>query len=63
MIYVYEITSDDDELSNEDIARLDTVESVPSDAQEITSNDFFAANFAKYRIYQDNNEILYFVPR
>jgi hypothetical protein len=72
MIYTYQIGSDDDQLSNEDILTLDTVNSLPPDAKEYTAeqaaamnppDNFFAANFPVFHIYQDDNEALYFIPR
>jgi hypothetical protein len=72
MIYTYQITSDDDQFSNEDIRTLNTVDALPADAKEYTAeqaaamtppDNFFAANFPTFRIYQDDNEVLYFVKR
>ena len=68
-IHVYAITSDDSEFTNEQIASLETVDTLPIDTIEVTreiatrydSEDFFAANRTAYRIYQDEGETLYFV--
>lgn len=69
-IHYWDITSDDDSFSNEDIETLDTVESLPIEALEYTpaemnvnEDDFFKANISQYRIYSDENNRVYFVKK
>jgi hypothetical protein len=63
-IHKFQITSDDDEMTNEQIAKLETVTVNLLNCVHVTDNDFFAANYSAYHIYEDvENEIIYFVSK